>query len=225
LLEEPRGSPRGFISCVGIYGLIKVKIVFQHYAGASSLYIQEGRQDGGRKTAPASRCSGTQSCPDATSGPSSPDAHYSDKLKKAHARTGQYLQWVKDRHPLNAGGARALHRRENTFSRGARSGRDSRWFCGRECRGRRPRGGRAGGKSGILSRMGGVVKRCWISLLLRTWGGWCLLRKKTSTRGAMRRSRREREEGARERAGSGAGAGAGAGAAGGPRRSREPRRN
>ena len=56
-----------------------MKIVFPHYTGARSLYIQEGRRDKGRKTAPPpSRCSGTQSCPDATSGPSSPDAHYSD---------------------------------------------------------------------------------------------------------------------------------------------------
>jgi len=63
---------------VGIYGSITVKIVLQHYASASSLYIQEGRQDKWSEDCPPSRCSGTQSCPDATSGPSSPDAHYSD---------------------------------------------------------------------------------------------------------------------------------------------------
>ena len=45
---------------VGIYGSIKGKIVLQHYAGARSLHIQEGRQDNGRKTAPPSRRSGTQ---------------------------------------------------------------------------------------------------------------------------------------------------------------------
>jgi len=61
--------------------LINVKIVFQYYAGTRSLYIQEGRQDKGRKTAPPRRCLGTQSCPDATSGPSSPDAHYSDTTR------------------------------------------------------------------------------------------------------------------------------------------------
>jgi len=43
---NPGSSP------VGIYGSINVKIVLQHYAGARSLYIQEGRQDKGRKTAP-----------------------------------------------------------------------------------------------------------------------------------------------------------------------------
>jgi len=37
-------SKRGSTS-VGIYRSIKVKIVLQHYAGVSSLYIQEGRQD------------------------------------------------------------------------------------------------------------------------------------------------------------------------------------
>ena len=72
-----------FIHYAGIYGSIKGEdcelIVLQHYTGARSLYIQEGRRDKGRKTAP-SRCSGTQSCPDATSSPSSPDAHYSDTL-------------------------------------------------------------------------------------------------------------------------------------------------
>jgi len=36
----------------GIYGWINVKIVLQYYAGTRSLYIQEGRQDKGRKTAP-----------------------------------------------------------------------------------------------------------------------------------------------------------------------------
>jgi len=65
-------------SSVGIYGSIKGEdcelIVLQHYTGARSLYIQVGRRDIGRKTAPPSRCSGTQSCPDATSGPSCPDA-------------------------------------------------------------------------------------------------------------------------------------------------------
>jgi len=62
---------------VGIYGSINVKIVLQYYAGTRSLYIQEGRQDKGRKTVPPSRCSGTQSCPDASSSldaSSSPDA-------------------------------------------------------------------------------------------------------------------------------------------------------
>jgi len=66
------------VAGVGIYGSIKGEdcelIVLQHYTGARSLYIQEGRRDKGRKTAPPSRCSGTQSCPDATSGPSCPDA-------------------------------------------------------------------------------------------------------------------------------------------------------
>ena len=40
------------MAIVGIYGSINVKIVLQYYAGTRSLYIQEGRQDKGRKTAP-----------------------------------------------------------------------------------------------------------------------------------------------------------------------------
>ena len=85
-----------------------MKIILQYYAGTRSLYIQEGRQDKGRKTAPPRRCSGTQSCPnatsgpscpcatsgpsspDATSGPSSPDAHYSDK-KQEPVEMGELL--------------------------------------------------------------------------------------------------------------------------------------
>ena len=55
------------LTSVLIYGLINVKIVLQYYAGTRSLYIQEGRQDKGRKTVPPSRCSVTQSCPDASS--------------------------------------------------------------------------------------------------------------------------------------------------------------
>jgi len=37
---------------LAIYGSINVKIVYQYYAGTRSVYIQEGRQDKGRKTAP-----------------------------------------------------------------------------------------------------------------------------------------------------------------------------
>ena len=37
---------------LAIYGSINVKIVYQYYAGTRSIYIQEGRQDKGRKTAP-----------------------------------------------------------------------------------------------------------------------------------------------------------------------------
>ena len=80
--RQARSRERATFSFVEIYGSIKGEdcelIVLQHYTGARSLYIQEGRRDKGRKTTPPSRCSGTQSCPDATSGPSSPDAHYSD---------------------------------------------------------------------------------------------------------------------------------------------------
>jgi len=80
--RQARSRERATFSFVGIYGSIKGEdcelIVLQHYTGARSLYIQEGHRDKGRKTTPPSRCSGTQSCPDATSGPSSPDAHYSD---------------------------------------------------------------------------------------------------------------------------------------------------
>jgi len=35
-----------------LVGICRSIIVLQHYAGASSLYIQEGRQDKGPKTAP-----------------------------------------------------------------------------------------------------------------------------------------------------------------------------
>jgi len=69
------------LEVVGIYGSIKGEdcelIVLQHYTSAKSLYIQDGRRGKGRMTAP-SRCPGPQSYPDATSGPSCPDAHYSD---------------------------------------------------------------------------------------------------------------------------------------------------
>jgi len=43
---------RYYAALVGIYGSINVKIVLQYYAGTRSLYIQEGRQDKGRKSAP-----------------------------------------------------------------------------------------------------------------------------------------------------------------------------
>jgi len=55
----------GLITCWNIW-IDKVKIVLQYYVGTRSLYIQEGRQDKGRKTVPPSRYSGTQSCPDAS---------------------------------------------------------------------------------------------------------------------------------------------------------------
>jgi len=48
------------VQVVRIYGSIKGEdcelIVLQHYTGARSLYIQEGRQDKGRKTAPPRQC-------------------------------------------------------------------------------------------------------------------------------------------------------------------------
>jgi len=85
---------------VGIYGSIKGEdcelIVLQYYTGARSLYIQEGRRDKGRKTAP-SRCSGTQSCPDATCGPSSPDATSGPSSPSAHySNTSPRTEYAKE---------------------------------------------------------------------------------------------------------------------------------
>jgi len=53
----------GLITCWNMYGSINVKIVLQYYyAGTRSLYIQEGRQNKGRKPAPPPRAGARGLC-------------------------------------------------------------------------------------------------------------------------------------------------------------------
>ena len=65
-----------------------------------------------------------------------------------------------------------MRKRDTTSSRCVRNERYSRRFSGRKCR-RRPRGGRAGGRSGTYWAMGDVGRQCWTFSPLRMCEGWC----------------------------------------------------
>jgi len=88
-------------------------------------------------------------------------------LKRAALASDNTYTGLRSVLPLSAGGARAQYRRENASLMFVRSRRDSRRSCERGC-GRRPEGGRDGGRFGICSQTRGVLGWCCISFLLRT---------------------------------------------------------